>query len=113
VRRRAARGRSRSPAGGADEQDAGLARERTNFAWIRSSIAFLGLGVAILKFRPIAGILILAIAVVLWLLGHAMRGRSRLLASHRALLMTVAITALAFASLVLTLAGPSPHGLHR
>jgi uncharacterized membrane protein YidH (DUF202 family) len=113
VRRRAAGDRSRRPAGGADNHDAGLARERTNFAWIRSSIAFCGLGVAILKFRPIAGFLILAIAVVLWLLGRVMGGRGRWLASRRTLLVTVAITALALVSLVLTLAGPSPRGLHR
>jgi uncharacterized membrane protein YidH (DUF202 family) len=111
--RRQAGDRPPRPAGGTDEHDAGLALERTNFAWIRSSIAFLGLGVAILKFRPIAGFLILAIAVVLWVLGRAMRGRSRWLASRRALLVTVAITALALVSLVLTLAGPSSHGLHR
>jgi uncharacterized membrane protein YidH (DUF202 family) len=113
VRRRAAGDRQRRPAGGAAKHDTGLARERTNLAWIRSSIAFVGLGVAILKFRPIAGILILAAALVLWLLGQAVRGRGRLPASRRALLVTVAITALALVSLVLTLAGPSPRGLHR
>ena len=112
MRRSAAGDRPRRPAGRADAYDAGLARERTSFAWIRSSIAFFGLGVAILKFRPIAGFLILAIAVVLWILGRAMGGRSRWLASRRALLVTVAITSLALVSLVLTLAGPSPRGLH-
>jgi len=79
---------------------------------IRISIAFLGLGVAILKFRPMAGFLMLAIDVVLLRLGRAMGGRSRWLASRRALLVTVAITSLALVSLVLTLAGPSPRGLH-
>jgi uncharacterized membrane protein YidH (DUF202 family) len=113
VRRRAAGNRPGPAARGANEQDAGLARERTNLAWIRSSIAFLGIGVAILKFRPIAGILVLAIALVLWLLGRTVRGRRRWPASRRALLVTIAISALALVSLVLTLAGPSSRGLHR
>ena len=113
MRRPAAGERPRQSARGANKHDAGLARERTNLAWIRSSIAFFGLGVAILKFRPIAGILVLAIAAVLWLLGRTVRGRRRWPASRRALLVTVAISALAVVSLVLTLAGPPSRGLHR
>ena len=113
MRRRAAGDGSHPPARGADERDVGLARERTDLAWIRSSIAFFALGVAILKFRPTAGILILAIAVVLWLLGRAMHGTSQWPASRRTLFVTVAVTALALVSLVLTLAGTSSHGLHR
>ena len=113
MRRRAAGKRPRQSARDVNEQDAGLARERTNLAWIRSSIAFFGLGVAILKFRPIAGVLVLAIAVVLWLVGRTVRGGRQWPASRRALLVTVAISALALVSLVLTFAGPSSHGLHK
>jgi len=113
MRRRAAGDRPPQSAHGAKQRDAGLARERTSLAWVRSSIAFLGLGVAILKFRPIAGIVILAIAPAVWLLGRAVRGKRRWPASRRALLVTVAISALALVSLVLTLVGPSSRGLHR
>jgi uncharacterized membrane protein YidH (DUF202 family) len=113
MRRRAAGGRPRQSARGANQRDAGLARERTKLAWVRSSIAFLGVGAAILKFRPIAGIVILAIAPAVWLLGRTVRGRRQWPASRRTLLVTVAISALALVSLVLTLAGPSSRGLHR
>ena len=98
-------------AGDPGADDPGLARERTDLAWTRSSIAFFGLGVAILKFRPAAGIPILAIAGVTWLLGHAARPGSQRIASRRVLLVTVAVSALALVSLVLTLAGPSSNGL--
>jgi len=93
------------------DDDPGRARERTDLAWTRSSIAFFGLGVAILRFRPAAGIPILAIAGVTWLLGHAARPGNQRIASRRVLVVTVAVSALALVSLVLTLAGPPSNGL--
>ena len=104
---------ARAPADDYDDDDPGLARERTDLAWTRSAIAFFGLGVAVLKLQPAAGIPILAIAGVIWLLGRGMRISDPRIASRRVLLVTVAVSALALVCLVLTLAGPSSHGLRR
>ena len=69
-----------------------LARERTDLAWTRSALSFLALGVAILKFRPVVGIPLLAFSAVVWLLGRAAPARDRpAAASRRMLLVTVAV----------------------
>ena len=94
-----------------DEGDPGLARERTDLAWTRSAIAFLAVGIAILKVEPAAGIPILAIAGVIWVCGGGARIVGHRIASRRVLLVTASVNALAVVSLVLTLAGPSSHGL--
>jgi len=99
------------PADDFDDADPGLARQRTEMAWTRSAIAFLALGVAILKFRPAIGIPILAIAAAIWLLGRGTRISNPLIASRRVLLVTIAVNALAVVCLVLTLAAPSSSGL--
>ncbi len=90
----------------------GLARERTELAWTRSAIAFFALGIAVLKIRPAVGIPVIAIGVVIWLVGRLPRTRHPAwMASRRELAVTVAVTTLALVALVLTLAGPSSHGL--
>ena len=112
-------GQSEPPSAGPDDRaddandvELGSAQERTDLAWTRSSIAFLALGIAILKFRPVVGIPVLAIGLVVWLVGLMPRtGGREPMASRRALLVTVAVNALAVVALVLTLAGPSSHGM--
>ena len=96
------------PADDIDEIDPGLARERTELAWTRSSIAFAALGLAIVKFRPAVGIPILTFGVVVWWAGHLPRSGT---AGHRVLLVTVAVVALALAALLLTLLGHDDQGL--
>jgi uncharacterized membrane protein YidH (DUF202 family) len=97
-----------------DQPGTGLASERTELAWTRSSIAFFALGIAVLKVRPAIGIPITAIGVVIWLVGRLPRARrATWLASRRELLVTVAVTTLALAALVLTIIGPASHGLRR
>ena len=49
--------------------DPGLARERTELAWTRTAIAFAALGAALLKYRPVAGLLVLVLSAVVWRLG--------------------------------------------
>lgn len=99
-------------AGQSSKATPGFARERTKLAWTRNSIAFLAVGIAMLKFRPLVGISVLAIGVVLWLVGRLLRtGDREPMASRRVLLVTVAVNSLALVALVLTLAGPSSGGL--
>jgi uncharacterized membrane protein YidH (DUF202 family) len=98
--------------GDALDAEPGLAQERTDLAWTRDSISFLALGIAILKFRPVVGIPVLAIGLVAWLAGRLSRtGGREPMASRRVLLVTLAVNSLAVVALALTLAGPSSHGL--
>ncbi|MDR2986038.1 MAG: DUF202 domain-containing protein [Nocardiopsaceae bacterium] len=102
------------PAEPADDDDShpGLASERTDLAWTRSSIAFLALGAAILKIRPVVGIPVMALGALIWLGGYVSPRRSRaILASRRTLLVTIAVTSLAVVAVVLTLVGPPSRGL--
>ncbi len=103
--------RDEVPADDMEDADPAFARERTELAWTRSSIAFFALGIAILKFKPAVGIPVLAFAAVTWLFGRAARTGNQWIAARRVPLVTVAVTALALVSLVLTLAGPASRGL--
>ena len=89
--------------------DPALARERTELAWTRSSIAFFGVGAALLKFRPVSAILVLALGVAVWLIGHLppRPGTAGSLGSRRVLAVSVAVTGLAVVALVLTLTASS------
>ena len=49
-----------------EESQPGLARERTDLAWIRTAIAFAATGAAILKNHLAAGLVVLGLAVVIW-----------------------------------------------
>lgn len=59
-----------------EEQDPGLARERTSLAWARTAISFAALGGAALKANVTSGLLVLAVAPVVWQLGRVSRGRA-------------------------------------
>src|SRR5689334_25285017 len=50
--------------------DPGLAIERTELAWTRTAIGFAALGAALLKYRPVAGLLVLVLSAVVWRLGR-------------------------------------------
>jgi uncharacterized membrane protein YidH (DUF202 family) len=56
-----------------EEFDPGLARERTRLAWTRTAIAFAAVGAAIVKTRLVAGLVVLALAAVVWGLRHLFR----------------------------------------
>jgi len=90
----------------AEDADQGLARERTTLAWTRSAIAFAAVGVAVLKLRPVVGVPVLALSVVVWSLGH-------LRSARRAVAVTVAIVALAAIALLITFANSGAGGLVR
>ncbi len=89
--------------------DPARARERTELAWTRSSIAFFGLGAIVLKFRPVTAVPILALGAAVWLVGHISPrpGPAGVLGARRVLVVTVAVTGLALIALTLTFAGSS------
>jgi uncharacterized membrane protein YidH (DUF202 family) len=79
-----------------DHQDAdpGLARARTSLAWTRTALSFAAVGGVTLKENIVAGLLILAAALVIWRVGrldHHAPGRLKLVT---ATIVAVAVVAL-------------------
>jgi len=67
------------PGPGPDDADPGLARIRTSLAWTRTALSYAAVGAVTLKKDVIAGLLIIAVAPVIWRLGrlaHHRPGRS-------------------------------------
>jgi uncharacterized membrane protein YidH (DUF202 family) len=88
-----------------EDIDPGLARERTVLAWSRTGLSFLALGGILVRVDPLAGLAVLALGGVVWVLGyfhHSSMWRaartSRRLTRPRALRLIAAGTA--FVSLV-------------
>jgi uncharacterized membrane protein YidH (DUF202 family) len=64
-----------------EDRDPGLARERTALAWTRTAISFAAVGGVVLKKDVVPGLILLALAPVIWQLGrlpHHRPGQLRL-----------------------------------
>lgn len=95
-----------------EDLDPGLARERTNLAWVRTAIAFAALGVAALRAEPVIGLIVLALAPVIWALGHfASQAVAPARLSRRLLLVTATITVVSLLALAIALLGHGPASL--
>ena len=104
-------------------RDRGLARERTSLSWTRTAIAFAALGGTVLKVNLATGLIILAIAPVIWQLGRVSRGavpgadgRPPAMAevsATRMLLIAVSIVGVALLCLVIAILGRSAPGALR
>jgi uncharacterized membrane protein YidH (DUF202 family) len=83
-----------------EDLDPGLARERTELAWIRTAIAFAAVGGAILKTSVAAGLTVIALSTLIW-------GLPRLFPDAaatgprpgRLLLVTITVTAVSLVAL--------------
>jgi uncharacterized membrane protein YidH (DUF202 family) len=102
-----------------EDGDAGLALERTSLSWTRTAISFAALGGVMLKDNVITGLLILAVAPVIWRLGRLPRSGSPpgglpTVSGTRIRVTTISIVGVALLSLVIAVLGPSvPGALHR
>ena len=99
-----------------EERDPGLARERTSLAWTRTAISFGALGGVVLKVNVITGLLILAIAPLVWQLGRLSGGEARGLQPvgvTRIRLITVSIVGVAVLCLLVALFGRAAPGALR
>lgn len=97
-----------APAEDVEELDPAYFRERTELAWVRTALSFAGVGAATLKSVPVAGVLMLAIAVGVWLVGHFSRPYGPPDVRVRGLrlrLVAFAITAVALIALATALFG--------
>jgi uncharacterized membrane protein YidH (DUF202 family) len=108
----AQQGQDHAPAGdGPEESIPGLAWERTSLAWTRTAISFAALGGVVLKENVVTGLIILAIAPVIWQLGWVTRGAPgagdrlpRVPVTRATQLFTIAVTIAAVALLCLVIA---------
>jgi uncharacterized membrane protein YidH (DUF202 family) len=53
-----------------EDLDPGLARERTVLAWSRTGLSLLVLGGIVIRVRPLAGLTVLALGGLVWVLGY-------------------------------------------
>ena len=101
----------------------GLARERTSLSWTRTAIAFAALGGTVLKVNLVTGLIILAIAPVIWQLGRVSRGAipgadgrppaMPEVSATRLFLITVSIVGVALLCLAVAILGRSAPGALR
>jgi Domain of unknown function (DUF202) len=101
-----------------EERDPGLARARTSLAWTRTAIGFAALGGAVLKVNVITGLIILAMAPLVWQLGRISGSGSPgtdlpAMGTTRIRLITLSIVAVSVLSLLVALLGHSDPGALR
>ena len=111
-------GRPRRGGDDPEERDPGLARERTSLAWTRTALSFAALGGAVLKVNVITGLVILAVAPVIWQAGRVTRGRSPAtglpaVGATRLFLIAVSIVAVSLLCLAVAIFGSSVPGALR
>ena len=82
------------PPGPSGSPEPGLARERTALAWTRTAISFAAVGGVVLKREVLAGLILLAMAPAIYLVGRLAYGRPGKLKLVTATIVAVALVAL-------------------
>ena len=86
-------------------------------AWRRTALSFAAVGGVLLKVNVITGLLVLAVAPVVWQLGRVRRGRDGdslpVIGPSRLFAITVSIVAVALLSLLVAIFGHSVPGALR
>jgi uncharacterized membrane protein YidH (DUF202 family) len=109
-------------AGDLEERTPGLAQERTSLAWTRTAISFAALGGVVLKANVVTGLIILAVAPVIWQLGRVTRGGAPagdglptmpVVGATRLFIIAVTIAAVALLCLIVAIFGTSVPGALR
>jgi uncharacterized membrane protein YidH (DUF202 family) len=77
--------------------DPGLARERTSLAWTRTALSFGAVAGVVLKTEVVPGLILLAVAPAIWLLGRLAYRRREKHKLVTATIVGVALVALVFA----------------
>ncbi len=84
-----------------EEFDPGLARERTRLAWTRTAFAFAAVGAAILKTRVVAGIVVIALGAVVWIMHRLSHDNNLIRPQVRLAAITATVVAAAVVALVI------------
>lgn len=103
------------PGAGGAPGDPGLARARTSLAWTRTALSFAAIGGVILKRELAAGFVVLGLSCLVWLVGRlavvpGLSGQVRARPGPL-LAISIAVTGVAIAALMLALLGPQTAGL--
>jgi uncharacterized membrane protein YidH (DUF202 family) len=77
--------------GPSGSRDPGLARERTSLSWTRTAISFAAVGGVVLKRAVVPGLVLLALAVVVYALGRTTYTRPE---KHKLVTATIILVAL-------------------
>jgi uncharacterized membrane protein YidH (DUF202 family) len=77
-----------------EDRDPGLARERTALAWTRTAISFAAVGGVVLKRDVVPGLILLAVALVIWQVGRLPHHRPGQLRLVTMTIVTVSLVAL-------------------
>jgi uncharacterized membrane protein YidH (DUF202 family) len=85
-----------------EEGDPGLARERTVLAWTRTALSFGAVGGVIVKSQLLPGLVVMALAPVIWQLGRLTRSDPP---PVRIRLIAMTVVAVSLAALAVALAG--------
>ena len=80
--------------GPSGQRDPGLARERTSLAWTRTALSFGAVGGVVLKREVVAGLILLAVAPVIYVLGRLAYSRPGKLKVVTGTIVAVAVVAL-------------------
>jgi uncharacterized membrane protein YidH (DUF202 family) len=95
-----------------EDDDPGLARERTRLAWARTAIAFAAVGAVVLRKDVLAGAVVLAMAPLVWWLGRiGSSAREAEQFPRRLLVVTVAVVAVSLLAILVSLLARSPGSL--
>jgi uncharacterized membrane protein YidH (DUF202 family) len=101
-----------------EERDPGLAHERTSLAWTRTALSFAAVGGVVLKANVATGLIILAIAPVIWRLGRVAGGKPAdaglaEIGAARLFIITVSIVAVSLLCLAVAIFGSAVPGALR
>jgi uncharacterized membrane protein YidH (DUF202 family) len=77
--------------GPSGSRDPGLARERTSLSWTRTAISFAAVGGVVLKRAVVPGLILLALAPVIYVLGRLAYTRPE---KHKLVTATIVVVAL-------------------
>jgi uncharacterized membrane protein YidH (DUF202 family) len=101
-----------APGAQRSDSDPGLARERTRLAWSRTVLAFAAVGIVVLRKDVAAGVIVLATAPVVWLVGHVVAREARPeRKSARLLVVTASVIVTAIVALLVAFLSHSPGSL--
>jgi uncharacterized membrane protein YidH (DUF202 family) len=91
-----------------DEPGVGDPANRTRLSWTRTAIAFAAIGAAMLKFSPIAGVVVIALSLPIWAAAHRVRHTTDAVSAASGLaLVAITVVLVAIAALVVALLGHS------